>query len=195
MRKIALFCEDSGHEAVIKALIIKLAPKGSVQVMPLSARQGKGRALAELEKYLKNVERGQTYSPDAIVAAIDANCKGHNDKRSEIDAKIPDKLRHIPFVHAVPDPHVERWLLIDSQAFKQVFGKGCDAPDQKCEKDRYKFLLREAVRKAGGTPLLGGMEHAEEIIKHMDMLNIKKLDDSLKRFMEELEAVFKGWEL
>lgn len=195
MRKIALFCEDSGHEAVIKALILKQAPKGSVQVMPLSARQGKGRALAELEKYLKNVERGQTYSPDAIVAAIDANCKGHNAKRNEIDAKIPDRLKHIPFVLAVPDPHVERWLLIDSYAFKQVFGKGCDAPDQKCEKDRYKSLLREAVRKAGGTQLLGGMEHAEEIIKHMDMLHIKKLDDSLKRFMEELEAVFKGWRL
>jgi len=47
MRKITLFCEDFGHEAVIQALILRLAPKGSVQVVPLSARNGKGRALTE----------------------------------------------------------------------------------------------------------------------------------------------------
>jgi len=193
MHKIALFCEDSGHETVIKSMILKLAPKGSVQVWPLSSRHGKGRALTELAKYLKDVERGRTFRPDAIVVAIDANCKGYNYKQSEINAKIPDELKHIPFVHAIPDPHVERWLLVDSHAFKQVFGKGCAAPDQKCEKNRYKSLLREAIKNAGGKPLLGGIEYAEDIIDNMDMANMKNLDNSLKNFIEEMEVVLKGW--
>ena len=195
MRKIVLFCEDTGHEAVINALIHKLIPAGAVQVIPLSARHGKGKALAELACYLKQVHENRVGVPDAIVAAIDANCKGYNDKRREIDDKIPDGFSStIPLIHAIPDPHVERWLLIDSHAFKQVFGKGCSAPDQKCEKARYKNLLGDAVKQAGGTPLLGGIEHAEEIIGNMDILQIKKLDDSLKKFIEELEDVLKRWE-
>ena len=193
MHKIALFCEDFGHETVIKAMILKLAPKGSVQVLPLSSRHGKGHALTELGNYLRDVERRQTFKPDAIVAAIDANCKGYNDKRSEIDAKRPDGLKNIPFVHAIPNPHVERWLLVDSYAFKQVFGKGCAAPDQKCEKNRYKFILREAIKNAGCTPLVGGIEYAEEIVKNMDMHSIKTRDDSLKRFIEEMEDVLRRW--
>ena len=36
-----------------------------------------------------------------------------------------------PVVLAVPDPHVERWLLLDGAAFKAAVGHGCDAPDQK----------------------------------------------------------------
>jgi hypothetical protein len=195
MRKLVLFCEDSGHEAVIKAIISNLAPKGSIQVVPLSSRHGKGRALAELGKYLKDIEHERTFRPDAIVAAIDANCIGYGNKRREIDEKIPDTLKVIPFIHAIPDPHVERWLLVDSHAFKQVFGKGCNAPDQKCEKDRYKMLLREAIKNAGGTPLLGGIEHSEEIVKNMDMMNVKRLDDSLKKFVEEFEEVLMQWKL
>jgi hypothetical protein len=55
----------------------------------------------------------------------------------------------------VPDPHIERWLLLDSQAFKEVLHRGCSAPDQKCDRDRYKLLLDEAVRAAEVEPLLG----------------------------------------
>jgi len=193
MYNIALFCEDYGHEMVVKALINKIITDRSVQVTPLSARYGKGRVLAELEKYLKNVERGQSIKPDAIVVAIDANCKSYNEKRREIDSKIPESLKHIHFIHAVPDPHVERWLLIDSHAFKNVFGTGCTAPDQKCEKARYKNLLKEAIRFAGGTTLLGGIEHAEEIIKNMNLTTVIKHDDSLKQFIEEIGTVYKGW--
>jgi hypothetical protein len=198
MRKIALFCEDTGHEAVINALIHKLIPipDGAVQVIPLSTRNGKGKALSQLADYLNQVKENIIERPDAIVAAIDANCKGYNDKKREIDDKIPDGFGDITqIIHAIPDPHVERWLLIDSQAFKHVFGKGCSAPDQKCEKDRYKKLLSDAVKQAGGTPLLGGIEYAEDIVDNMDIHNIKRLDESLKKFIEELEDVLKRWKV
>ncbi len=52
-------------------------------------------------------------------------------------------------IYAIPDPHLERWLLLDSAAFKHVLGRGCSAPDQKCEKERYKQLLIQAILEAG----------------------------------------------
>ena len=44
----------------------------------------------------------------------------------------------MPVILAPPDPHVERWLLLDGAAYKAVFGKGCDTPDLKCDRNHYK---------------------------------------------------------
>ena len=46
------------------------------------------------------------------------------------------------------------WLL-DGAAFRDVFGKGCDAPDRKCDRDRYKQRLVEAIRATAITPKSG----------------------------------------
>lgn len=95
-----------------------------------------------------------------------------------------------PLVHAVPDPHVERWLLLDGAAFKAVVGHGCKAPDQKCDRGRYKQRLVEAVRDAGVTPILGGLEYAEDIVRRMNMDRAARTDRSLARFVDELRTIF-----
>lgn len=88
MPKIVIFCEDFGHENVIKAIICKMDK--SVQVLPLSNRGGKGKALTELERYLKQVKANQVPTPpDVIVAAIDANCKGYHEKNGRLMKKYP----------------------------------------------------------------------------------------------------------
>lgn len=94
---------------------------------------------------------------------------------------------------AVPDPHVERWLLLDGAAFKAVFGQGCKAPDRKCSRNRYKNLLIAAIRAAGSTPLLGGIEHAEDIIRAMDIDRAALADASLRNFVDSLRATFQRW--
>ncbi len=96
-------------------------------------------------------------------------------------------------VCAIPDPHIERWLLIGSAAFKAVLGKGCAAPDYKCERDRYKKLLIQAIRDAGLSPLLGGMEHAEDIVNAMDLERMEQADDSLGKLIKALHKKFKEW--
>ncbi len=48
------------------------------------------------------------------------------------------------------------------EAFKAVLGRGSKAPDAKCEKQRYRQLLAQAVLEAGVQPLLGGVEYAED---------------------------------
>ena len=93
----------------------------------------------------------------------------------------------------MPDPHIERWLLLDAAAFKAVLNRGCSPPDQKCEKGRYKSLLRDAVRAAGVTPPLGGIEYAEDIVREMDLDSAARTDQSFGNVLGELRAKFNEW--
>jgi hypothetical protein len=81
--------------------------------------------------------------------------------------------------------------LLDGAAFRAVFGRGCDAPDLKCSRDRYKERLIEAIHAAGVTPSLGGIEFAEDIVRHMDIDRAAQADKSLERFVEDLRRAFR----
>lgn len=190
MREIACFVEDRAHQEILGALIQRLASEYcfTVRLDWRSTVRGHGRVVEEFNRYLRDLSR-QGGSPDLIVVGTDANCVGFNDRVREIgDPDAP-----APVILAVPDPHVERWLLLDGSAFRAVFGRGCDAPDRKCSRNLYKQRLIEAIRAAGVTPLLGGIEFAEDIIKIMDIDRAMRLDDSLRRFVTELRHRFRQW--
>jgi len=193
MRKIILFVEDYGHEIFIKALIIRLANENNIaiSIIPRSVRGGHGRVISELKAYLKTIEYEKEGLPDLIIVATDANCKRYAERKKDIEEILP-KYQNI-IICAIPEPHIERWLLLDSSAFKTVFGKGCDAPDQKCDRDRYKRLLLEAMRTTGINPPLGGMEYAEDIVNALDLDRIYGLDESLNKFIKELRSKIKLW--
>ena len=95
-----------------------------------------------------------------------------------------------PILFAVPDPHIERWLLLDGAAFKAVFGRGCDAPDLKC---RYKTRLIDEIKAANIVPSLGGIEFAEDIIRHLDIGRAARADSSFKRFVDGLNKALQSW--
>ena len=84
--------------------------------------------------------------------------------------------------------------MLDPNAFKTVFGVGCDAPDQKCERDRYKRLLLQAIRKTGIFPSLGGIEYAEDVISAVDIDKAALADASFGHFVREIRAVFTTWQ-
>ena len=152
MRKVVLFAEDYGHEAVITALFERFSGehKVDVKIINRSVRGGHGKVITELKAFLNGIHRGKETFPDLLVVVTDANCKGFVERRREID-EAGDLFKGF-MIYAIPDPHIERWLLLDSSAFKTVFGKGCNAPDQKCERDRYKRLLAEAIQATGIVP-------------------------------------------
>ena len=191
MREIACFVEDRAHREIIGALINRLAAEYDVRVQLdwRSTVRGHGRVVQEFERFLRDLAR-QGGSPDLIVVATDANCVGLNDRVREIGH--PDAPA--PVVYAIPDPHIERWLLLDGAAFREVFGRGCDAPDQKCSRDIYKQRLIEAIYAAGVTPLLGGIEFAADIVRNMDIDRAARDDRSLRRFVEEIRRVFRQWQ-
>ncbi len=192
MRNIALFVEDNAHEKIIGALVWKIAAEFGcdVEFDWRNAVGGYGKVIDELKVYIRDLERQGTPWPDLIVVATDANCKGLNERSKEIgrfDAPAP-------MILAIPDPHVERWLLLDGAAFKTVFGRGCQAPDRKCDRERYKEKLIEEIHAAGGTPILGGIESAEDILFHMNIDRAARADDALQRFVEDLRTTFRGWQ-
>ncbi len=191
MRNIALFVEDDAHEKIIGALVSKIAAEFgfSVKFDWRNTVGGHGKVIAELKVYVRDLERQGTPWPDLIVVATDANCKGLNERSRELGP--PDAPA--PLLLAIPDPHVERWLLLDGAAFKAVFGRGCQAPDRKCVRKLYKRKLIDEIHAAGGITLLGGIEYAEDIVQHMDINRAAQVDDSLQRFVEGLRSIFRGW--
>ena len=190
MREIALFVEDFAHQQVIGALVRRLADAHGLAVRLdwRSAVRGHGRVVQEFNSYLRDLTR-QGGRPDLIIVATDANCIGLNERTREIgNPDVPT-----PVVLAIPDPHIERWLLLDGAAFRSVFDKGCDAPDYKCSRDLYKQRLIEAIHATGITPGLGGIEFAEEIVQAMNIERAMRADRSLKHFVNDLRAEFRQW--
>jgi len=193
MREIALFVEDFAHQSFLAALLQRLAAEYGVDLRLdwRNARRGHGAVVNELKQFLRDLQRARDALPDLVVVATDANCKGLLERLKQI-AEITSKVA-VPSVCAVPDPHIERWLLVDSGAFKAVFGRGCNAPDQKCERMRYKKMLIDAIKASGVTPSLGGIEFSDDIVEAMDLDRASAADASLRKLIEELRAVFQAW--
>ncbi len=93
-----------------------------------------------------------------------------------------------------PDPHIKRWLLLDGADCKAVFGRGCAAPDRKCDRGRYKRQLVEAIHATGTTPLLGGIEYAQAVVQQMNIDRAVHVDPSFRRFVTALRGTFQGWQ-
>ena len=192
MREIALFVEDYAHRQVIGALVQRIAEECDVAIQLdwRNAVGGHGKVITELNNYMRDLKRQGDLRPDLIVVATDANCKGLNERMREISGRDEPA----PMILAIPDPHIERWLLLDGAAFKTVFGKGCDAPDQKCDRNRYKQRLIEAIHATGTIPILGGIEYAEDIVQQININRVTQVDRSFRRFVEELRDMFQSWQ-
>ena len=194
MHEIALFVEDEAHRQIIGPLVHRIAAEqgAAVRLNWRSAVRGRGKVAHELRAYLRDLARQGNPSPDMVVVATDANCDGLNERVREIDRHAQEA--RAPVILAIPDPHVERWLLLDGAAFKAAVGQGCDAPDQKCDRGRYKQRLIEAIRDAGVTPILGGLEYAEDILQRMDIDRAAQADKSFARFVDGLRTIFRNWQ-
>ena len=190
MHRVSLFVEDLAHRQVIGALVHRVASDIGIEVRMAwrSAVGGHPRVLQTFKQYLVDLGRQGPPAPSFIVVATDANCQGYQARSKEIGGAEAS----IEIVRAIPDPHVERWLLLDGAAFKKVFGKGCRAPDQKCERDRYKQLLINAIHASGTMPSLGGLEFAEQLVANMDLDRAARADTSLRRFLDDLRRAFRA---
>ena len=196
MREIALFGEDTAHRQVIGSLVQRIADdhQQTVTLNWLNAAGGHGRVIATFRAYLRDFTRQDRPMPDLIVVATDANCHGLNRRIREITGIIDTVTVPIPpVVPAIPDPHIERWLLLDGAAFSRLFGAGCNAPDQKCDRRAYKSQLILALHNAGTMVRAGGTEFADSILREMDIDRAKRADRSLQLFLDHLASHFRQW--
>lgn len=188
MREIALFCEDYAHNEIIGAIVRRIAEEfaSAPELVFRSSAHGHSMVLENLAQFGDEVRQLGNSSPDLIVVATDSNCRG-NTRRKEVERiEMP-----VQVVHAIPDPHIERWLLLDSHAFKQVFGRGCNAPSKKCGRDLYKKLLGDAIHEAEAESIYAGLEFARDIIRLLDIDRVATLDKSFGRFVGDLRAAFR----
>ncbi len=191
MVEISLFAEDHAHDIVLSAMIARVAQKHQCpfQLRKLSVTGGAARAESEFAEYVQDVLRHRLSLPDAIVVGRDSNCQGYRRRRralEQVAGQLSDRV-----IYAIPDPHIERWLLLQPAAFKKALGVACRSIKHKCERVVYKEQLMQEVQRAGLAPILGGLEHAEEIVGHMN-LNPKSARDDLTQFLEELHQFFRN---
>lgn len=190
MSNIVLFGEDSAHRLIVGEFARRiLGDFGRVPDLKWrSSVGGHARVVDAFGRYVRKIREGSESFPEFVVVATDANCIGHSARTAAFDGfSCPFRL-----VLAIPDPHVERWLLLDGAAIRAVFGKGIDAPDKKCERGRYKRMLSEAARASGESSTMGGIEYTAEIVRHMDLDRAARADRSFGRFVADARAAIKG---
>ena len=102
MRELTLFCEDSFHEKFVGSLLSRFALDYGVDIAPrfLSAQGGLPRMHFEFRQFLKDLSKQRARLPDSIIVVVDANCKGHNERKKEMQsvlAHYPDQAAEARF--------------------------------------------------------------------------------------------------
>lgn len=191
MPSVDLFAEDQAHELFVSALLRRILGEAgaSIQLNVRSAVGGHGRALMELRTYQRAVLSGAAglTRPDLLVVVIDANCKRLVEARNGVLGETTAGAAGETVV-ACPDPHVERWFFADPEAFVRVIGVDQQPGQRKCERGRYKSMLRDAVSRAGHFPTLGGLEFAQDLVRELDLHRASRNEPSLGALIDGLRA-------
>lgn len=192
-RRVALFCEDRGHELFVRALLGRLADEAGLEpiVTAPSARGGHARALGEFIVWQREFFRQTAHGvPDLLVLLIDANCSPWTEARGRLEEAIDQAV--IPHhVVGCPDPHVERWYIADPSAFEGVVGVPPGRDQEKCEPQFYKQLVQEAAGRAGILLLTGPADLAPDLVERMDLYRAGKNQPSLGHFINDLRGALR----
>ena len=191
MLDVDLFVEDHGQQQLLRAIIDRVAAELQcrLSIQERSAIGGHPRLARELGIYQRAIEQGGIRNPDVLVIGWDANCKG-KAAYDEVVSLLREPLKSNAVI-ACPEPHIERWYMIDQVAFEKVVGPAPAIKQPKCEKSIYKSMLAQAAVDAGQVVALGGIEFAREIVAETDWYRAGKFDSSFKRFIDDLRGALK----
>lgn len=194
MRNISLFVEDIVHGDFLVALVQRVANAYNIEikVKVSSVRGGHETVITELRQYQQDLQHNGEDLPDLIIVGTDSNGRGFLQREKEINQATSDLAERV--IYMIPQPHIERWLLLDAEAFKKVFGRGCSVPKRKYDRERYKRLLLQAIHAAGVIPLLAGIEHIADLVNAMDLQHLAQSDRSFRRFFRALQHRFDIWQ-
>ncbi len=184
MIRIGYFLEDRRHEDFIKSLVQRVARENVIDIeSTVYSNTGGSRVLVNLEGFFKSK---QIIQEDIFIVAVDGNCKGSAERERELLQRIPTE-HQTRIVYCVPDPHIERWYLLDLQALGDATGLhiNINQPSYNKNKDYYKSLLGEHVKQAGS--LFGGMEYGDDIARHVNFQQLRRVDPGFGRFIDDLK--------
>ena len=194
MRKISLFVENAVYENFLVALVQRVAKAYSIEIniKVSNVRRGHEDVISELKQYQQDLQHNAKDLPDLIIVGTDSNSKGFLQREKEINQAISSLADRV--ISMIPKPYIERWLFLDSEAFKKVFGTDCSVPYRKRNRDRYKRLLLQAIQDAGVIPLLGGIEYMADFVNAMNLQHLEQRDRSFRRFFKALQQRFEIWQ-
>jgi len=198
--RVVYFLEDRAQEGFLRALVERVAREEGLPVHALvhdvrSARHG-SKAIGEFRRFLVDLRRDRESLPDLLVVAVDGNCKGYGERATQLRRMLqPTDPFGDRVVFAIPDPHIERWYLMDQRALKEATGleRAPEMPPYKCKRSAYKQVLRDALSRPPVHSLLGGVEFAEEIVERMrDLESLRAADASFARLIADLRSALRS---
>lgn len=198
--RILYFLEDRAQEGFITALVKRVAQEESIDSNTLDHKiqssRGGSRVIPEFKNFIKDTGKAGTPDIDFLVVSIDGNCKGYEERVKQLEKYIkgdhPFKER---VVYAVPNPHIERWYLMDQRALKEGIGldRAPSLPSYKCKKGYYKQVLNQALKDSNLNSLLGGPEYAEKIVDSIQNLkSLGRQDAGFEVFIEDLRRALRS---
>ena len=190
---VGYFLEDIAQEGFLTALVARVAceaPPLAARDEVLSATGGAGVAVSELRRFLRDCRAGVVGPFGLLVVAIDTNCRGYSATRRQVQDVIQAAQYGGPFALALPEPHIERWYLIDPPAFASALGVTAEpaTPSRSCRMHQAKRALAAAFGEL--RPPLGGVEFAPDIVPRMDLYRATQRDRSFRLFVEDLRQGF-----
>ena len=192
---VTFFLEDNAQESIIPPLFKRLIVENGMEpdcfeLLILHSRGGK--SISALKSYLEDAKKRGMSPADCAVIGSDANCKGFLKKREILWEEA--KGLSLTLVTVIPDPHIERWFLLDPAAFSTAVGENLvpHVPPYKCEKNEYKNRLKEAFKGSKISPLSGGIEYGPEIAANMDLYKVLKQDAGLEDFINQTKQWLKS---
>ena len=198
--RIIYFLEDRAQEGFIKALVKRVASEESIAsdslIHDVRSARGGSRIVTEFKNFIRDTREFRAIDIDFLVVAIDGNCKGHRERVEQLEKKIksdhPLKER---VVYAVPDPHIERWYIMDQRALKVDIGlhRVPSLPSYKCRRSHYKQVLNQALKESNVDSLLGGAEYAERIVDSIRNLgSLGQQNADFQVFVEDLRRTLRN---
>jgi hypothetical protein len=147
-----------------------------------------GKSISALKAYLRDAKKRGASPSDCVVIGSDANCKGFAKKREMLKSEAADLS--LSLITVIPDPHIERWYLIDAQALSTAVGETLQphTPPYKCDKNEYKKRLKDAFLNSTIFPLSGGIEYGPEVASKMNLYKASKEDPGLEDFIKQTKA-------
>lgn len=189
---IAFFMEDSAQEAFIPNIVWRLIGEEGkysrdYDLRILSSRGG--GSISAYKEFIRDVKKRKNLVADVLIVGSDGNCNGFAKRRSQLNGAA----KGVPYptvITAIPDPHIERWYLLDSQALADAAGVPVHAvpPTAKCDKGHYKKLLKSAFAQHNLFPPLGGAEYGPRVAATMDLYAAGISDHALRDFVDQVRA-------
>lgn len=196
---VVLFAEDLAQERFLVALVVKVASElgldeNRMHFTVRNAAGGKGRAMSSYKNFIRDFALLRANTAIVIVA-LDSDCRPRHQVAQEVAEYAARAGYAGPVVAAVAVPHIEKWYVLDREAFRQATG-GATLPNlpERCEPDYYKQAIVDVLKESGIAAPLGASSYAEEYVAALDIEAARQRESSFNAFYVDLRQCITSYE-